>query len=97
MERKIMTVQTIKLEQHNSQQLNPQQARLDQLKENYKQPVDKWITAIRVEETLASFNHNVAEIDEWEQAADKEETARKEAKALKSKYESALREKLFDF
>jgi uncharacterized membrane protein YccC len=70
---------------------------LDQLQEDYKQAVDKWITAIRVEATLASFNHNVTEIDEWEHAAAKEEAARKEAKALKAQYESALREKFFHF
>ncbi len=72
-------------------------SQLDQIQEDYKRAVDKWITAIRVEETLASFNHSVAEIDEWEQASAKEEAARKEAKALKSQYEAALRKTFFHF
>ncbi|MBV8107080.1 MAG: hypothetical protein JO223_21125, partial [Hyphomicrobiales bacterium] len=41
---------------------------LDQLQAAYKAAVDNWVAAIREEETLASGNHNVAELDKWEAA-----------------------------
>ena len=44
------------------------QRELDELQAAYKQAVDNWVAAIREEEALASGNHNVAELDEWEAA-----------------------------
>ena len=40
---------------------------LDKLQAAYKDTVEAWITAIRKEEALASVNHDVAEVDQWEQ------------------------------
>jgi predicted RNase H-like HicB family nuclease len=70
---------------------------LDQMQQNYKAAVDEWIAAIRREEALASVNHTVAQVDQWENAADAEEQARENAKAAKKKYEDALREEFFNF
>ena len=42
------------------------QQELDQLQAAYKAAVENWVTAIREEEALASGNHNIAELDEWE-------------------------------
>jgi hypothetical protein len=70
---------------------------LDQMQSNYKAAVDEWISAIRQEEALASVNHNVAEVDQWELADDREEEARNKAKAAKTAYESALRKEFFHF
>jgi hypothetical protein len=70
---------------------------LDQMQSNYKAAVDEWIGAIRQEEALASVNHNVAEVDQWELADDREEEARNKAKAAKTAYESALRKEFFHF
>ena len=72
-------------------------AELDQMQSNYKEAVEEWIAAIRQEEALASVNHNVAEIDQWENAGDNEEKARDKAKAAKKAYEDALREEFFNF
>ena len=44
------------------------QQELDQLRAAYKAAVDEWVQAIREEETLASGNHDVAELDKWEAA-----------------------------
>jgi hypothetical protein len=55
---------------------------LDQLQGAYKKAVEAWIAAIKKEEALASVNHSVAEIDQWEAAHFKED---------------ALRLKFFDF
>ena len=72
-------------------------AELDQMQSSYKAAVDEWVAAIRHEESLASVNHSVAEIDQWELAADDEEKAREKAKAAKKVYEDALREEFFNF
>ena len=69
---------------------------LDQLQTAYKAAVDLWIAAIREEEALASGDHSEAEIDTWEAAGFREETARDKAKEAKLAYEEALREKFFN-
>jgi hypothetical protein len=70
---------------------------LDQMQRNYKAAVDEWVAAIRHEEALASVDHTVAEIDQWENSAFLEEDARNKARAAKKQYEDALREKFFNF
>jgi hypothetical protein len=70
---------------------------LDQMQNAYKVAVEQWITAIREEEALASVNHNVAEVDQWEAAHFREEDARNKAKAAKRDYEAALRLKFYGF
>ena len=39
----------------------------------YKVAVEEWIAAIKQEEALASVNHSIAEVDNWEQAHFKED------------------------
>ena len=70
---------------------------LDELQAAYRTAVDAWIAAIRREEALASANHSVTEIDQWEQAHLDEEDARGAAKAAKARYADALRAKFFGF
>jgi hypothetical protein len=41
---------------------------LSELQSAYNVAVEEWIAAIREEEALASVNHSVAQIDQWEQA-----------------------------
>jgi Tfp pilus assembly protein PilN len=72
-------------------------AELDQLQTSYKEAVDAWIAAIRHEAALALVNHSVAQIDQWERAAEQEQTARETAKAAKVAYEDALRKEFFHF
>ena len=70
---------------------------LDELQAAYKNAVEAWITSIRKEEALASVNHSVAEVDEWEKAHFEEDEVRNTVKEAKTKYEDALREKFFGF
>jgi hypothetical protein len=70
---------------------------LDQLQTAYKTAVDQWVSTIREEEALASDDHSETEIDAWEAAGFREEDARNRAKQGKKEYESALREKFFNF
>jgi hypothetical protein len=72
-------------------------ADLDQMQSAYKAAVEAWIAAIREEETLASVNHSVAEVDKWEDAGFQEEDLRERAKEAKAEYEAALRQKFFNF
>jgi hypothetical protein len=70
---------------------------LDKMQIAYKAAVEEWIAAIKQEEALASVNHSVAEVDQWEQAHFREDQIRSKVKAAKRQYENALREKFFDF
>lgn len=72
-------------------------SKLDQMQSAYKAAVDAWIAAIRHEEELASVDHTIAEVDEWENAGFQEETARNKAKAAKKLYEGALRQEFYNF
>ncbi len=71
--------------------------KLDQLRDAYKEAVEQWIATIKQEEALASVDHSVAEVDQWEQAHFKEESIRSAVKAAKKQYEDALRQKFFAF
>ena len=70
---------------------------LDRLQAAYKAAVDRWVAAIREEEALASVNHSVAEVDEWEAAHFREDELRNAVIAAKRDYEGALRREFFDF
>jgi hypothetical protein len=70
---------------------------LDQLRDAYKAAVEKWLVAIKHEEALASVDHSVAELDQWEQAHFAEDEIRGKVKVAKKQYEDALRRKFFGF
>ena len=70
---------------------------LDLKQREYKAAVEEWITAIKEEEALASVDHSISEVDQWEAAGFREEELRKKAKAAKREYEDALRLKFFSF
>ena len=72
-------------------------AELDQMQKAYKAAVDAWIITIRQEESLASIEYSVTDIDQWEASAEQQEKAGDEVKAAKRRYEDALREKFFSF
>jgi hypothetical protein len=72
-------------------------AELDQLRSAYKAAVEEWIVAIKHEEDLASVDHSIAEVDQWEQAGLDEDEIRSKVKAAKKRYEDALREKFYQF
>ena len=71
--------------------MNDDTKELDQLQAAYKAAVERWITAIREEEALASGDHSVTEIDKWEAAHFREENVRNLAKSAKAAYEAGVR------
>jgi hypothetical protein len=70
---------------------------LDQMRSAYQAAVEEWIAAIKQEEALASVDHSIAEVDQWEAAHFKEDAIRSKVKAAKLQYEDALRKKFFNF
>ena len=52
---------------------------------------------LRSAEAHASFNHDVAEVDQWEQVHLEEDELRNKVKTAKEEYEDALRAKFFGF
>jgi hypothetical protein len=72
-------------------------ADLDKLRFNYKAAVERWIAAIRFEENLATADHSMIAVEDWEKADFSEEDARKIAKAARAEYQDALREVLYNF
>ena len=77
--------------------MSGEHAELDELQAAYKNLVEVWIAAIRKEEALASVNHDVADVDKWEQAHFEEDELRNKVKTAKEEYEDALRAKSFGF
>jgi hypothetical protein len=72
-------------------------AELDQLRFAYKAAVERWIAAIRVEENLATPDHSMPAVEDWDHANFAEEDARTVAKNARKEYQDALREVLFNF
>jgi len=72
-------------------------AELDHLRFTYKTAVEEWIAAIREEEDLATPDHSMIAVEDWEKASFKEEDARQKAKKARKNYEDALRLVLYNF
>ena len=72
-------------------------AELDQLRFKYKAAVERWIAAIRAEENLATPDHSMVAVENWDQANFSEEDARNVAKAARAEYQDALRQVLYNF
>lgn len=68
---------------------------LDRLQLTYRAALEEWIVAIRREAALASVNHSVAQLDQWEEAHRQEDEQRGPVRDAKKLYEDALREKFF--
>jgi hypothetical protein len=73
------------------------QQELDKLQADYKKAVDEWVAAIRAEEALASVDHSVAKLDQWENAHYREHKLHKEVDYRKRLYEDALRREFYGF
>jgi hypothetical protein len=72
-------------------------AELDKLRFNYKAAVDRWIAAIRAEEDLATPDHSMIAVEQWDLTNFAEQDARDVAKAARQEYADALRQVLYNF
>jgi hypothetical protein len=64
---------------------------LDQLRLAYKKAVDEWVDTIRAEEALASPNHSMIAMEEWDSALFSEHDAHTKVTEAREAYKDALR------
>jgi len=69
----------------------------DQLLRNYRNAVDRWVDAIRTEESLANEDHSIVEMELWDDAGFKLHDAEVVAKKARDAYKNALRKKNYGF
>ena len=69
----------------------------DHLLANYRNAVDRWIDAIRIEESLANEDHSMREMELWDDAGFKLHDAEVAAKKARDAYKNALRKKNYGF
>ncbi len=69
----------------------------DQLLSSYKQAVDRWVDAIRAEESLATQDHSMVQMEKWDDAGFKLHDAELTAKKARDAYKNALRKKNYGF
>jgi len=69
----------------------------DQLLRSYRQAVDAWIEAIRAEESLATEDHSMVQMEKWDDAGFKLHDAELTAKKARDAYKNALRKKNYGF
>jgi hypothetical protein len=75
---------------HNLVEMN--KADLDRLRSAYKQAVDAWVAAIRVEEALATEDHSMVAMENWDDAHFREQDAQAKAAEARDAYKDQLRE-----
>jgi hypothetical protein len=66
-------------------------ADLDQLRSAYKKAVDEWVDAIRAEEGLATADHSMIAMEQWDAAHFREHDAHTKVTAARDNYKDALR------
>jgi hypothetical protein len=69
----------------------------DHLLARYKQAVDAWVDAIRIEEALANDDHSMIEMEKWDAAGFVLHDAEAVAKKARDQYKNALRKKNYGF
>jgi hypothetical protein len=69
----------------------------DQLLRSYRQAVDTWEGAIRTEESLATEDHSMVQMEKWDDAGFKLHDAELTAKKARDAYKNALRKKNYGF
>jgi len=69
----------------------------DQLLAAYKQAIDHWVDAIHAEESLATADHSMVEMERWDDAGFKLDEAGRAAKDARDAYKDALRTKNYGF
>jgi hypothetical protein len=64
---------------------------LDELRLSYKAAVDEWVDAIRAEEALATSDHSMIAMEQWDAAHFKEHDAHTRVTEARDAYKDALR------
>jgi hypothetical protein len=69
----------------------------DQLLKTYRDAVDQWVEAIHGEESLATADHSMVQMELWDEAGFKLHDAELAAKKARDAYKNALRRKNYGF
>ena len=69
----------------------------DQLLRSYRQAVDAWVGAIRAEESLATEDHSMVQMEKWDDAGFQLHDAESTAKKARDVYRNALRKRNYGF
>ena len=69
----------------------------DELLKTYKDCVDRWVAAIRAEESLATEDHSMVAMEKWDAAGFIVHDAELAAKKARDRYKSELRKKTYGF
>jgi len=64
---------------------------LDQLRLAYKKAVDEWVDSIRAEEALATPDHSMTSMEQWDTAHFREQDAQTKVADARDAYKDALR------
>jgi hypothetical protein len=65
---------------------------LDQLRLAYKRAIDEWVDVIRAEEGLATPDHSMITMEQWDAAHFREHDAHTKATEARQAYKDALRD-----
>ncbi len=69
----------------------------DQLLRSCRQAVDTWVGAIRAEESLATEDHSMVQMEKWDDAGFQLHDVELSAKKARDAYKNALRKKNYGF
>jgi hypothetical protein len=69
----------------------------DQLLKTYREAVDRWVEAIHAEESLATEDHSMVQMEMWDDAGFRLHDAELAAKKARDEYKNALRKKNYGF
>ena len=69
----------------------------DQLLKEYREAVDRWVDAIRAEESLATEDHSIVAWERWDDEGFALHDAEHTAKKARDAYKNALRKKNYGF
>lgn len=72
-------------------------AHYDDLLNTYRQAVDRWLAAIRAEESLATDDHSMVAMEKWDAAGFEVHDAELAAKKARDHYKNELRKKNYGF
>jgi hypothetical protein len=66
-------------------------SKLDELRANYKSATEQWVASIRSEEALATADHSMVAMENWDAADFAVQDAQKKAAAARDLYKGELR------
>lgn len=64
---------------------------LDHLRFEYKRAVDAWVNAVRAEEALATPDHSMIAMEDWDAAHFREQDAHEKTHKAREAYKDGLR------